>query len=162
MARLTIIFLTLISLSAWSCSAVRQSAATAPDERIWTADNRSDHDVNRYRINIALPRADLSGILAFRQSDDGTVAGTLINEFGVRAFDFISDANGTRLSNTVPMMDKWYIRRAIAADIGFILNCDDMAAKAKGVRTIRRNGDGSITMQNKRSKICYEISYMKQ
>lgn len=151
-----------ISLSALSCSAARQSAATAPVERIWTADNRSDEGVNRYRINIALPRADLSGILAFRQAEDGTVVGTLINEFGVRAFDFISDARRTRLSNTVPMMDKWYIRRAIAADIGFILHCDDMATAAKGSRTIRRNGDGSITMRNERSKICYEISYMNR
>ena len=71
----------------------------------------------------------LSGILIIKKTEGGMV-GTLVNEFGIKAFDFklSSDIKGrlgsrkrVKLVDVVKFMDRWYIRRVLRRDIDYML-----------------------------------------
>ena len=66
--------------------------------------------VTEWTAEIHFARADFTGICVLRRTAGGA-AGTVVNEFGVRAFDFTYDAQHRRvqLAQIMPMLDKWYI-----------------------------------------------------
>lgn len=73
----------------------------------------------RYAFQLDTPKAALSGVMITRE-DSTRIIGSMINEFGISALDFIyTKCNGkVRLDNVVGFLDKWYIRRVLKADIG--------------------------------------------
>ena len=74
----------------------------------------SDHA----RWNFTLERGTLSltGICLVRQTEEG-LAGSVVNEFGIRAFDFTCRHDKVRIMNVLPQMNRWYIRRLLRADL---------------------------------------------
>ena len=72
----------------------------------------------RYTVAITFKTASFSGICVVKNI--GTqIAGTIVNEFGIRAFDFTMnrDRRHVKLLNVMKPLDKCLIRKAIARDL---------------------------------------------
>lgn len=72
----------------------------------------------RYTVAISFKKASFSGICVARLMD-GIIAGSIVNEFGIRAFDFkmSEDRRCVRLLNVMKPLDKCLIRKTIARDL---------------------------------------------
>lgn len=79
-------------------------------------------NVIKFRATINFKKTGLSGILILKKLTDSTSAGSFINEFGLKAFDFSVDPNRTKLGYTFRKLDKWYIRRTLETDLHFMLS----------------------------------------
>lgn len=82
--------------------------------------------VLHYRFYCAFDKqTSLSGIMVVKMSGD-TLRGTVLNEFGVRAFDIecLPGRNKAKISNVIKPMNKWYIRRTLSKDIYRLLQSD--------------------------------------
>lgn len=152
---------------------------------IWTDDNFVPGGVGRYRVDINFGEAWVSGILMVRDEEDMR-RGTMMNEFGIRAFDFEVTPRSAKLDNVMPMMDKWYIRREIAADLQLLFwvgyddyerrhKCDQVLSGSNddgsygctayfGRKSVGRSvsgGDVSVTLRNERRNITYTLRMIK-
>ena len=118
----------------------------------------SDGETARYTTEIGINDAAITGILILKRQD-GNLAGTLMNEFGIKAFDFTRKKEGKiKLLNVIDMMDKWYIRYTLKRDLRFLLdNADKAEGYKKGKREIRHEENGGITLYNKKRKITYRL-----
>jgi hypothetical protein len=104
----------------------------------------------RYHVLITARQAEITGVMVVKRVPGGW-RGSLINEFGVKAFDFIAEGGRCRLLNTIAFLDKWYIRRAIAADLSFLCG----TGKDDGKRLAERRDDGVILLRDERHGIKY-------
>lgn len=76
-----------------------------------------------YTVAITFKTASFSGICVVKNI--GTqIAGTIVNEFGIRAFDFTmsQDRRRVKLLNVMKPLDKCLIRKAIARDLKRLFN----------------------------------------
>ena len=78
-------------------------------------------EVNRFRVLITTNQAELTGIMIIKHME-GEWRGSLINEFGMKAFDFTVNNNKCRIKNAVSFMDKWHIRKTIESDLALLFN----------------------------------------
>ncbi len=72
----------------------------------------------RYAVYIELPRSYISGVCILLH--DGTeVKGSLFNEFGISAMDFVyrPKKDKVKLLSVQKMLDKWYIRKRLKRDL---------------------------------------------
>lgn len=77
----------------------------------------------RYTVAITFKTASFSGICVVKNI--GTqIAGTIVNEFGIRAFDFTmsQDRRRVKLLAVMKPLDKCLIRKAIARDLKRLFN----------------------------------------
>ena len=112
--------------------------------------------------------------MLFRSRKNGdTWRGTLMNEFGFKAFDFWTTNSRCELQDVQSMLDKWYIRRTIASDLHFLIECDHPQAPFAGkiVRYEQNNilvvshgkkeltvlPDGTLRLVNRRHHLTYEL-----
>ena len=119
------------------------------DLRFWLPDLRDSVKNNNYRITINTGKMDISGIWVVRQMNESW-RGILMNEFGMKLFDFICTAKECKLMNVTTFANKWYIKKTIADDIRFILEIDNPCYKEG--RTVHRsvnNDTLTITSKNK-------------
>jgi hypothetical protein len=79
-------------------------------------------DVIRFKTRINFKKTELSGILLFKKLTDSTFAGSFINEFGLRGFDFSVFPKRANLGHIFRKLDKWYIRRTLESDLHFMLS----------------------------------------
>ncbi len=72
---------------------------------------------------IETPKASISGICLIVQDSD-SIKGAIVNEFGITALDFVyaRKDDKVRLVSAAPMLDKWYMRPVITADIRMLLH----------------------------------------
>lgn len=153
-------------------------ARSLSEARVWTDGLRSDRLKNSYRMKIQVKNTLISGICLLKKSDGGW-RGTVMNEFGAKAFDFTVTARGCELQNLFPAIDKWYLRRTIASDMHFLVAVDDPAAsfqkktrryeQAQTLRavcgrkkTLVRQSDGTLTMENHAHHIVYTLQKMEE
>lgn len=107
-----------------------------------------DEETTRYTVAITFKNASFSGICVARRMD-GIIAGSIVNEFGIRAFDFkmSRDRRLVKLLNVIKPLDRCLIRRTIARDLKRLFN----AATAEGYvsveddKIIMRRPDRSYT-----------------
>ena len=153
-------FLLLISLlliSAFSSgayvastgSATRNISVTEPVEVTSLTDitNASylfpfnDNETTRYTVAIAFKNSSFSGICVVKQKDD-IIVGTIVNEFGIRAFDFTVslDRKHVKLLNVMKPLDKCLVRKTIARDLRrlFSSSSTDEYVSVEGVKIIMR------------------------
>ena len=152
--------------------------ALSADNRLWTDELRDTENINRYQVSIQVRGNNITGMCMLRKSDEGW-RGTLINEFGVKAFDFIVTPKKSELLNTIAMMNKWYIRRTIADDLHFLFEIDNPSASfqtkttrieqagaltvsIKKKKSVTRSPDNSITLNNLKRKIVYALNKIPQ
>lgn len=127
-------FLLLISFSVVllsSCTTkLPEGYSSFPDENVHIfADSQLIvNQKNSFRFNLKVEKMDLSGI-AIVKTDGSTVRGSVINEFGIKAFDFISTPDNCKLLNVISFMDKWYITKAISDDFQFLWQTKNQNAK---------------------------------
>jgi len=148
------------------------------DNCLWTSALRDNENINRYQVNIQVRGNHITGICMLRKSDEGW-RGTLINEFGIKAFDFIITSQKSELLNTIAMMNKWYIRRTIAGDLHFLFEIDNpdapfqtkttrieqagtMTVSMKKKKSVTRNPDNCITLNNLKRNIVYSLNIIPQ
>lgn len=117
----------------------------------------SDSCANKYTVSISFRGVLLTGLCIVR-ANSNEVVGSVINEFGIKAFDFIfSKDNGkTRLQNVIKMMNKWYVKKVISADLSTILRSNNSDKQMKRRTIIKDNG--ILTLNNNK----YDISYKFQ
>ena len=124
------------------------------DSLVWTPDLRSDSLRNSYHVTLKTPDNSITGICILKKNGDEW-RGTLINEMGAKAFDFIVTDKKCELLNVISMMDKWYIKRTIAADLHYLFNVDN--PKAPFQKQLERFvQDRSLVVNNKKKQILVE------
>jgi hypothetical protein len=144
---------------------------TAQFSESMTLQMANPNATNRYKTTILAGGNNITGILVVKRMND-TWRGSLMNEFGVKMFDFISTTEKCSILNMVPMMDKWYIKKVIAADFHLLFAVDEPDSKAcrrstrsfeqdtllikEHSRTVQRFPNGEIRLQNKK-KIIYHF-----
>jgi hypothetical protein len=162
------------------CSSVapvvkRTTNAKSSDFAVWTSDLRSDELKNSYRIMLKTPKNSITGLCILKKNGDEW-RGTLINEMGAKAFDFIITDEKCELLNVISLMDKWYIKKTIAADLHFFFNVDNPKAPfQKRLERFEQQGkkvvnyqkkqisvrpDGAVLLVNKRHRLQYELRKM--
>lgn len=168
-----IIVIPLLSACSSSLPLTKRGAeAAASSATVWSQSLRSDSLKNGYRVSIKTPKTSITGLCIVKRSG-GELRGSLINEMGAKAFDFVvTDAN-CQLLNIIPALDKWYIRKTLADDLFFLFGVDNpsaaFAGKAErfeqndclivtyGKKQIIRKADGSVSMTNSRRRLQYNL-----
>jgi len=102
---------------------------------------------------------ELTGVCIVNEDPVGETTGTIVNEFGVKAFDFVIKNGKAKVFNVIKPLDKWYIRRVIRGDIAFtfqhIKQGKDLTVKK---RVISFEEKGDIKVENKKYKIRYTFT----
>ena len=172
------ILLSLLSVLFIGCSSVtpaikRNVTAVQSESIVWTQDFRSDSEMNRYKATIKTPDTSITGLCYIKKSGNEW-RGTFTTEMGAgKAFDFIVTGDKCELLNVISMMDKWYIKKTIAADLNYLFNVDNPNASFyKKLERFEQDGnlavnykkkqilvepDGAILLMNNRRKLQYEL-----
>ena len=112
-----------------------------------------------YNLLMQIRGREITGICLMNLQPDSTVVGTVINEFGVKAFDFTRADGKTNVLNVIGPLDKWYIRKVLRKDFTFILSNiwqhKDVIWKK---RKMTFSTDGDIIVENQRFKIRYTFT----
>jgi hypothetical protein len=82
--------------------------------------------------------------------------GSLINEFGIKAFDFNSPQGKCKLKNTISVLDKWYIRKTVESDFAFLLWNVTEGKSVQGKR-LEQLPDGRTVLINEKRNIVYSF-----
>jgi hypothetical protein len=114
----------------------------------------------RYRVHILSERMELTGILVVRHPGDEW-RGSVINEFGVKAFDFIVKNQKCRLLNTLPLLNKWYIRKTIESDFSFLFQRVQRGGVTKG-KSLQLQSNRVFRIKNERQNIEYTFLPMTE
>jgi len=108
----------------------------------------NDNEPTRYTVAITFKNASFSGICVVKQKDD-IIVGTIVNEFGIRAFDFTVslDRKHVKLLNVMKTLDKCLVRKTIARDLRrlFSSSSTDEYVSVEGVKIIMRRPNRSYT-----------------
>ena len=119
-------------------------------------------EIRQYDLLLEVGPQQLSGIFLIQMKSPTEIIGTVINEFGLTAFDFVYNGKKTKLSNLPPFLDKWYIRKVLQADMSFFFsNLPKQKDASKPSRQITFSPDGEINMTNFRFKIKYTFTPIK-
>jgi hypothetical protein len=114
-----------------------------------------------YNLLMQIRGREMTAICVMEVQPDRHIVGTVVNEFGVKAFDFSFDGDKAKVFNVIGPLDKWYIRKVLRGDFSFILSNIEMhrdAVKKKRKMTILPNGD--ISVSNDRYNIHYTFTPM--
>ena len=173
-------FFCLLSIVIVSCSSVtpavkRTSDARPSDFVVWTPEFRSDEVKNSYRIALKTSENSITGLCFLKKNKDEW-RGTLMNEMGATAFAFTVTGEKCVLHNVISIMNKWYIKKTIAADLFFFIQIDNPNTPFyKRLERFEQNGkrivnykkkqvvieeDGSVRLVNKRRNLQYELRKM--
>ena len=129
----------------------RISENRTSENHFWLPQLRDSVQMNRYRIAMSKDNMNISGIWVV-MNVDGEWRGTMVNEFGMKMFDFTCNAKNCKLLNVVSVINKWHIRRTIANDLQFILEIDNPAYKT-GRRADRHMSDDILIISYKKNKM---------
>jgi len=145
------------------------------DFHFWQPHLRDSLQVNRYRIMMSKDNMNISGIWMVRYMDKSW-RGTMVNEFGLKMFDFTCMPSDCKLINVAALIDKRHIRRTISRDVQFMLEIDHQAFKAGqkadrnqsndaltisyNKRVLQRFANGEMKMQNRRHNLTYSFKKM--
>ena len=119
-----------------------------------------DSAANReYQLLMEIRGREVTGICIVNAEDANHMVGTLVNEFGVKAFDFTYANGKAKVLNVVGPLNKWYIKKVLKRDFRFILpnlwRGKDVVEKKRRL-TVMPNGD--IIIRNDRFKIVYTFT----
>jgi len=144
----------LIGCASVTPTVIRGATAMKSDSIVWTPEFRSDSLSNRYNIMLKTPDNSISGICMLKKVGEEW-RGTFMNEMGAKAFNFIVTDEKCELLDVISMMDKWYIKKTIAADLYYLFNADN--PKASFYKQLERfEQDGNLVVNNKKKQILVE------
>jgi len=113
----------------------------------------------RYRVSITTEQAELSGICIIKADSAARQwRGTMVNEFGVHAFDFTlsQQRNKVKLQNVMQGLNRWYIKREISRDLQYLFQATPTECTSRN-RSITLEGDTAIVLNNTRRNIIYHF-----
>jgi len=167
--------LLLVGCSSVSPMIKRTADARPSDGMVWTPERRSDAVMNSYRIVLKTKNNSITGLFYLKKKDEEWI-GMLTNEMGAKVFDFRVTDKMCELRNVFPMMDKWYIKKTVAADLYFFIQVDHPNAtfhkrlerfEQQGKRIVNFKKkqivvgeDGSVRLINSRRHLQYELMKM--
>ena len=170
-------FVSMAGCSSLKPAVKRTADAQSSNFSVWTTDMRSDTLKNSYRVVLKTPDNSISGLCILKKNGDEW-RGTLINELGAKAFDFLITTEKCELLNVVSLMDKWYIIKTVAADLHFLFNVDDPKApfrknlerfEQRGIQVVNYQKkqllvkpDGAVQLINRRHHLQYELRKMRE
>jgi len=175
-------FLPFVSLALFlitSCSPKVALIGNQNSETIfWQPQLRDSVLINKYRMAMSRDKVNISGIWIVKLMEDSW-RGALINEFGLKLFDFSCNADDCQLINVVKMMDKWYIKKTIAGDIQFLLEIDNpkfkpgkyaerrirndiLSISYKKEKMLLQYTTGEIIMYNRKHKLKYSFKKIEE
>jgi hypothetical protein len=114
-----------------------------------------------YNMLMQVRGQEITGICVMNIAPENNIVGTVVNEFGVKAFDFTFSQGKAKVLNVVGPLNKWYIRKVLRGDFAFILsNIDTNKDFIKKKRRISFLPNGDISASNDRFKIRYTFTPM--
>ena len=144
----------LCSLLFVSCSSTKNTVVSSGKTLFDTS------NVSRYRVLIKTGQAEISGIMLIKYINNEW-RGSLVNEFGIKAFDFVSPKGKCKLKNPISFLDKWYIRQTIESDFTFLL-WEAPAGKIKKGKSLEQFPDERFVLKNEKRNIEYSFNYIEQ
>lgn len=114
-----------------------------------------------YNLLMQVRGQEITGICVISTTPENEVVGTVVSEFGVKAFDFTYANGKAQVLNVIAMLDKWYIRKVLRKDLAFIL--ENLPQRQDAVKKKRRLSflpNGDIEMKNERFNIRYTFTPM--
>ena len=116
-------------------------------------------DSREYNLLMQIRGQELTSICIMDFTDGQDIVGTVVNEFGVKAFDFTFDGSKAKICNVVGPLNKWYIKKILRADFSFILsNIRQGSDVSKKKRKLTFSPDGEIRFTNDRYNIHYTFT----
>lgn len=142
----------LLWISLWLSVLSVSAQSKASNGTLFSFDNEGKA---AYNLFIRFEKGSLTGV-CFVKPCEGGWAGSVINEFGVKAFDFVyrAESQRVRLFHLVGFLNKWYIKRVLKRDWSYLLAYPQIEKKDKR-RKITVTGNGTIVMENLRYRIGY-------
>jgi len=123
------------------------------------ADDSTESD--EYNMLMQVRGMEITSICVMETAADGSIVGTVVNEFGIKAFDFTFANGKAKVFNVIGPLNKWYIRKVLKGDFTFLLsNMKKSGNVKKKKRRLTVTPDGDIVMRNDRFKISYTLSPM--
>lgn len=116
-------------------------------------------ETKRYSFQLEMKQAFMSGILLTNYVD-GTINGSLVNEFGISAlsFTYLPAKNKIKLIDVVGFLNKWYIKAVLKNDIKQCVNIIyNLPGKPDKNYEITQSGP-ETSIYNKKRKIRYTFS----
>lgn len=119
--------------------------------------------LTRTEVRIARGETAIGGLCLMKRTSE-EIRGSVINQFGIRAFDFVYHCSSRKvtLKNLVAFLDKWYIRRTLKGDLSFLFSAD---VPADGLLRVKRRelrvGSDSVELRNLRRQITYTFTFLK-
>jgi hypothetical protein len=101
------------------------------------------------RVEIQAKDNSFSGLCILKRFDN-EMKGSVINEFGVKAFDFVVNDETCRLLDVNQMLDKKYIKKAVEEDLYFLFEADNENVPA--YREVERFEQDDILIINYKKK----------
>lgn len=115
--------------------------------------------IREYNLLMNARGNEVTAIFMMNTEADGSMVGTIINEFGVKILDFKYTEDKAKVMNVFAPLNKWYIRKVLNKDFTFILSNinsnKDISVKKRRL-VIQPNGD--IAVYNDRFNISYIFS----
>lgn len=112
-----------------------------------------------YDFQMKVRGREVTGLLIVEMADEGYTIGTIVNEFGIKIFDFTYNGKKAKVSNVLGPLDRWYIRKVLNKDVTFILtninNKNDVTVKK---RSMKFHDNGNIVIENRKFNIQYTLS----
>lgn len=106
---------------------------------------------------------EITSLIIIRTEEDGSIIGTVANEFGVKSFDFTYRKGKAKVLNVIGPLNKWYIRRVLRGDMQLLLsNYLTKTNATKKKRTLSFLPDNSIRLENQRFNITYTLSPVEE
>ena len=113
----------------------------------------------QYNLLMQIRGQEMTSICMMELADGQNIVGTVMNEFGVKAFDFTFNGKKAKICNVVGPLNKWYIRKILKADFSFILsNIRQGSDVTKKKRKLTFLPDGEIQFTNDRYNIHYTFT----
>ncbi len=124
------------------------------------AQEASDSVVSKeYNLLMQVKGNEISNICVMKTEPDGSIVGTVVSQFGIKAFDFTYNQGKAQVLNLIAMLDKWYIRKVLRKDLTFILqNLPEGKDVVKKKRKMTFLPNGDIDVVNEKYKIRYLFS----
>lgn len=136
-----------------ACASTHNASATGDNQLL------DKGKTSRYQLLIKVNQSEITGIMLLKYTENEW-RGSLMNEFGVKAFDLTAAKGKCRLQHILPLLDKWYIRRAIASDFAFLFWNAGQGKPDKG-KSVERLPDGAFLLKNEKRHITYLFQPVK-
>ena len=113
-----------------------------------------------YNMLIKYKNQEVTSICIMEVQEDQSIVGTIVNEFGIKVFDFTYSNGKAEILNVLGPLNKWYIRRVIRGDFTFLLTNMPLHHDVKQKKRYLYFNEDEIKCVNEKYKISYTLTPM--